>query len=67
MLSDGRRASDYTVSSLIGPALASVLEQFNREKYVYQSRFSRITLPGDLYDVDDPERGINEGVLSLSE
>jgi hypothetical protein len=70
MLSDGRPVESFNIHSAFGPGVRSVLEQFDKMKRKYdgrsQANFSKITLPGDLYDVDDAERGIDEGVITLT-
>src|ERR1700753_1554460 len=70
MLSDDRPVESFSVHNVFGAGIRSVLEQFDKMKMTYdgnaQPNMSRITLPGDLYDVDDPDRGIDEGVITLT-
>jgi hypothetical protein len=70
MLTNGRPVSSFSVHSVFGPGINSVLEQFDKMKKRYNGKaeagVSKITLPGDLYDIDDPERGIDEGVIILT-
>jgi hypothetical protein len=70
VLSDGRPVESFSVHSAFGPGIRSVLDQFDKMKRRYdgnaQPSLSKITLPGELYDVDEPDRGIDEGVVTLS-
>ena len=50
--------------------MQQVLEQFEQIKIKYDGTLdetrSNIQFPGDLYGLDDPANGINEGVLTLT-
>ena len=62
---------DMGPQTVIGPTLRLVMEDFEKLKRLYTGDASEhvdvITLPGELYDVDDRERGIQEGEIRLTE
>ena len=70
VLSAGRVVNDVGTHTIFSPAMQQVLEQFEQIKKKYDGTLdesrSNIQFPGDLYALDDPANGINEGVLTLT-
>jgi len=70
ILSAGKVVNDVGTHTIFSPAMQQVLEQFEQIKIKYDGTLdetrSNIQFPGDLYGLDDPANGINEGVLTLT-
>lgn len=70
-LAGGSLSNDIGTHSVLNPSLRALMKQFVRMKENYtgnatDSKFS-IELPGTLYGHTDPSRGIEEGLIEMTE
>jgi hypothetical protein len=69
VLTDGSPMERFTATTVINPGLKFMLGQFERIKChggATDLQSNRLRLPGDLYYVDDEQRGIHDGFIYLT-
>jgi hypothetical protein len=68
-LSDGRPVESFAANTAFGEGISVVLKQFDDEMkkdYAGHSEPTKLTLPGELYELTDHERGIDEGEITIT-
>lgn len=69
ILSDGRPVESFSANSAFGEGISAVLKQFDDEMkkdYDGHAEPTKLTLPGDLYELTNPDRGIIDGEITIT-